>query len=151
LFETDEGDSTPTYGGPKPPVVHVHRDADTLSAAIASAVRDVESVGLAVVGVASDDGVTLADIAARTGRTHESVRLLAAGKRGPGRFPAPAMGGTRPLYSWALVSQWFAEHYGGEAVGRFDWEIAAADHLVRARHILAGDEERKRFAGLVTT
>jgi hypothetical protein len=150
LFETDQGSSTPEYGGPEPPLVHVHRDAEALSVAIASAVRDVESTGLAVVGVASQDPVTLREIAVRTGRTHESVRLLAAGKRGPGRFPVPESSGTWSLYSWVLVSEWFADHYGGEAVGRFDREIAAADHLMRARHMLAGDEDRESFAGLVT-
>ena len=65
------------------------REATSLAHALVSALRDVEAAGLSVGSVCSEDLVTLKEIAARTGRTYESVRLLAAGKRGPGGFPGP--------------------------------------------------------------
>ncbi|MFB9726890.1 hypothetical protein [Haloechinothrix salitolerans] len=48
------------------------------------AVRQVEALGLAVVGLHTDDLVSLKEIAQRTGRSYEGVRLLATGRRGPG-------------------------------------------------------------------
>lgn len=123
-------------------------DAGSLAAAIVSCVRMLHGMGIAVTGVESTDLVSLKDIAARTGRTYESVRLLAAGQRGPGGFPAAQSTGQWALYSWALVSRWFAEHFGGAEVGEYDREIAAADHLLRARHILAGDAHRAELGEL---
>lgn len=57
------------------------------------------------------DLVAIPDIADRTGRTPESVRLLVNGKRGPGGFPAPvgALGGGTRVWEWAAVVEWFAE------------------------------------------
>jgi hypothetical protein len=150
LFELAEGGSVPE-GGSEPYLVHTYREAESLAAAITATVAEVESIGLAVTGVVSDDLVSLKDIAARTGRSYESVRLLATGKRGPGGFPVPYSTGQWALYSWALVSAWLACHYGSEAVSVYDREIAADDHLLRARHMLAGDEHRAAFAGLVGT
>lgn len=125
-------------------------DAESLAAALAAGVRMLHGIGIAVTGVESTDLVSLKDIAARTGRSYESARLLAAGERGPGGFPAALSTGQWALYSWALVSQWFADHFGGEAAGEFDREIAAADHLLRARHILAADTHRAELAELLT-
>jgi hypothetical protein len=65
------------------------REATSLAGALVSALRDVEAAGLTVGSVRSEDLVTLKEIAARTRRSYESVRLLAAGKRGPGGFPSP--------------------------------------------------------------
>lgn len=88
LFEAGCDDSTPkTVAGNG--WLHFDRAADTLLEALTSAIRDVESTGLAVSAVASDDLVSLKDITARAGRTYESARLLASGKRGPGGFPPP--------------------------------------------------------------
>lgn len=148
IFEACQGDAVPTGGNGQGSVMFA-LDADTLAKAITTGVHMLEGMGIAVTGIASLDLVSLKDIAARVGRTYESVRLLAAGKRGPGGFPPPESTGQWALYSWALVSQWFAEHLGGEAVGTFDREIAAADHLLRARRILAGDEHRAELAELV--
>lgn len=55
------------------------------------------------------DLVSIADIASRTGRSGESVRLYVTGKRGPGGFPTPVSvlhGGTR-VWEWATVVEWF--------------------------------------------
>jgi len=77
------------------------REATSLTEALVSALRDVEAAGLVVGSVRSEDLVTLKEIASRTGRTYESVRLLAAGKRGPGGFPGPMSSAGWTLYSWA--------------------------------------------------
>jgi hypothetical protein len=55
------------------------------------------------------DLVSISDIAERTGRTRESVRLLADGKRGPGGFPAPvgSVGDAIRVWPWAAVADWF--------------------------------------------
>lgn len=150
LFDIAEGDLVPE-GGTGVNVVHVYREADSFAAALLEAVEDVESTGLVVTGIASDDLVSLRDIAARLGRTYESVRLIAAGKRGPGGFPTPLSTGQWSLYSWAEVSAWFSRSHGTEAPSAYDREIVAADHLIRARRILAGDEQRHQFGKLITT
>ncbi|MDN5747329.1 MAG: hypothetical protein L0H64_02190 [Pseudonocardia sp.] len=46
--------------------------------------------------------------------------------------------GSWQLYSWVQVSRWFATAMGfADEVSAYDRTIAAADHLVRARAILA--------------
>jgi hypothetical protein len=85
------------------------READSLSDAIVSAVADVESVpDLRVLRLEPDDLVTATEIAERLGRSRESVRLLIAGKRGPGSFPAPVSHLRRRnrLWRWADVATW---------------------------------------------
>lgn len=148
LFEVGHGDYVPE--GPNPPLVHVFLEAATLPAAITSALHDIESVGLAVVGLRSDDLVSVKEIAARLNRTYESVRLLAAGKRGPGGFPTPLSKGQWALHSWAEVAEWFATHYGTAGPTDWDREVAAANHVLRARHILAGDKLRAEMGQLMS-
>lgn len=131
-------------------LLHLDRDAPTLATALVSAVRDVRAAGFTAVAVQSDDLVSLRDIAKRTGRSYEGVRLLAAGSRGPGGFPPPMSGSGWSLYSWSQASAWFARHYGhDDPTGDYDREIAAADHLVRARAILGGDEAGATLAALI--
>jgi hypothetical protein len=67
-----------------------------------------------VLRVEGDDLATMADIAKRSGRTPESVRLLVNGRRGPGGFP-PAAGrldARTKVWRWADVAQWFEETLG---------------------------------------
>ncbi len=67
-----------------------------------------------VLRVEEDDLATMADIAKRSGRTPESVRLLVAGRRGPGGFP-PAAGridARTRVWRWADAAQWFDETLG---------------------------------------
>jgi len=54
---------------------------------LSSAIRDVESTGLTVCAVASDDLVSLKDIAARAGLSYESARLLASASAARVDFP----------------------------------------------------------------
>ena len=131
------------------------REAASFADALVSALRDVERAGLVVGSVRHDDLVTLREIAARTGRTYESARLLASGERGRGGFPGPMSSQGWALYSWALVRPWFARQVRAStpdpeprAVDR-DRLIAAADHLVRARALMRGHDWAGRLADLV--
>lgn len=56
------------------------------------------------------DLIAIPDIADRTERTPESVRLLVNGKRGPGGFPTPVgtLGGGTRVWEWAAVVDWFS-------------------------------------------
>lgn len=131
------------------------REAGTLAEALVSALKDVETAGLVVSSVRSEDLVTLREIAARTGRSYESVRLLAGGQRGPGGFPGPMSADGWALYSWAQVRPWFARHYPAGVLDHelltfeHDRLIAAADHLVRARALMRGDDLAGGLAALV--
>jgi hypothetical protein len=155
LFEIGGGDATPETTGDGTSWLHFDREADSLAAALVSALGTVERAGLQVVAVRSDDLVTLRELAQRTSRSYESVRLLAAGKRGPGGFPAPLSTDGWTLYSWAQVRPWFARHYPtrmqdrDELTFEHDRVIAAADHLVRARAILRGDDTVTQLAKLL--
>lgn len=85
------------------------REATTFAAAVHSAIAGVESVpGLRVVRVEPDDLVTMNEIAQRMDRSRESVRLLIAGQRGPGGFPAPAshLKARSRLWRWSEVAAW---------------------------------------------
>lgn len=88
------------------------REAPTLAKAIYSAITDVESVpGLRVRRVEPDDLVTASEIAERLERSREGVRLLIAGERGPGNFPAPAshLRSRNRLWRWSDVAAWAGE------------------------------------------
>ena len=85
------------------------RTAALFADAVSSAIRQVESVpGLVVRRVEPDDLVSLSEIAERLGRTRESVRLLSAGLRGPGGFPAPVshLRDRFRLWRWSDVAAW---------------------------------------------
>ena len=95
--------------------VDFDREAEALDDALLSAVDDLEKLeGVEVIRIADAGLASLADIAARVGRTRESVRLLVSGTRGPGNFPKPV---TDPrsryrLWRWSEVASWFKEHRG---------------------------------------
>jgi hypothetical protein len=154
LFERAD-DVTPELGRGRT-LLGFDRAAESLAAALVSALVDVEAVGLTARGLQSDDMVTLKEIAARTGRSYESARLLAAGRRGPGGFPAPLSADGWAIYSWSEVRSWFQQHLPSSlATGdspvelEFDRLIAAADHLVRARALMRGDARAAGLAALV--
>lgn len=89
------------------------REAETLADAVLEATEAVETTipGARVVHVEPDDLVTMAEIARRTGRSRESVRLLINGDRGPGRFPPPAthFKSRNRMWKWQEVAAWFAD------------------------------------------
>ena len=105
------------------------RDAATLDEAVLSAVANVEQVdGVRVLRVAGAGLVSIADIANRTGRAREGVRLLVAGARGPGYFPPPV---TDPraryrLWRWGDVERWFRAELGEEISGAQDEHLLSA-------------------------
>jgi hypothetical protein len=116
------------------------RDAPTLLDAIASAIRDVESIpGLRVLHIEPDDLVTASEIAARLGRTRESIRLLIAGERGRGDFPPPVshLRSKHRLWRWADVALW---------AGQSDSDMAQEARLLAATN--AALELRSAVAGL---
>lgn len=98
----------------------VDREASTVQDVVISGILDIEHAGIEarVIRVqADDDWLTATEIAARVGRSRQSVALLARGERGSGDFPAPAARGSssNPLWSWVEVEAWF-ECYEPEAV-----------------------------------
>ena len=91
------------------------REAADILEALVSAIDVIETagVGAVVLRVEPDDLVSLGDIAERTGRTNESIRLLVNGQRGPGDFPLPATRvgtGRSRLWRWAEVVAWFHDY-----------------------------------------
>lgn len=113
------------------------RESDSLEDAVLSAVANSERVqGVEVVRIADAGLASMADIAARTGRTRESVRLLISGERGPGGFPAPVTDprGRYRLWRISEVERWVRLH-GSEI------EESRDDHVLAA--INAGLELRK--------
>ncbi|MFE6920297.1 hypothetical protein ACFVAV_04540 [Nocardia sp. NPDC057663] len=56
LYEAGLDDSTPEFGPRTTPVLHVHRDADSLASAVLGAVKQTEAAGFAVVGVQMQGG-----------------------------------------------------------------------------------------------
>lgn len=87
------------------------REAENLETAILTAIRDTESAdpAIQVARVEPADLVTAAEIARRTGRSKESIRLLINGDRGDGDFPKPLAGVTTKtkIWSWLEVLRWF--------------------------------------------
>lgn len=100
-------------------VAEFDREAPTLAAALLSAIDDIESDAseYRVLRVEPDDLVNATVIAERTGRSRESIRLLANGERGEGDFPKPVtwLDGSNQIWRWGEVTAWF--HDRGEAVG----------------------------------
>lgn len=122
------------------------RTAPSFLLAVRSAIRDIETVrGIRVIRIEPEDLVTMAEIARRLGRTRESIRLLIAGERGPGGFPAPVsrVRARSPLWRWVDVATW-----ANAALGHQDREAAlaasinAALEIRRQRPSLAPGEQR---------
>lgn len=131
------------------------REAETLLEAVMSAIEDVEHarVSLSVLRVEPDELVTASQIAERTGRSKESIRLLAAGRRGRGGFPVPVRGATSRtrLWRWSEVAAWMATHdESGDDKSveraRTITTINAALELRRSRKAIV-DQVLERLAG----
>ena len=137
--------------------VEFDREATDLDDAILSAVANVERAPGARVARIADAGlVTMADIAARIGRTREGVRLLVNGARGPGGFPSPV---TDPrsryrLWRWSEVQAWIRAYLGEEQVESRDDDVLTAVNasleLRRLGHRLHPDHRTtlRELAGL---
>ncbi len=113
------------------------READVLEDAVLSAIADVESISdVEVIRVADAGLVSMADIAVRTGRTRESVRLLVSGDRGPGGFPAPVTDprGRYRLWRSSEIDRWFVENFASHPAERDDRVITAINASLDLRH-----------------
>jgi len=113
------------------------REASTLEEAVLSAVSDVERVeGVEVIRLADAGLVSMVDIAARTGRSRESVRLLIGGERGPGGFPPPANDprSRYRLWRWSDVEGWLTGQFGDDLVQPDDHILAAINAGLELRH-----------------
>jgi predicted DNA-binding transcriptional regulator AlpA len=104
------------------------RQAETQEDAVLSAIHNVESadIGARVLRVTQDDDwITASEVAARVGRTRQSIGLLIRGDRGPGEFPAAVVrhGSRNPLWSWAEVEEWF-ERYEPTAVQKRESKLS---------------------------
>jgi hypothetical protein len=140
------------------PFADFSRQAPSLAEAIESAIRDVRSVPTVfVLRVEPDEVVNAAEIAARLGRTRESIRLLVAGDRGPGGFPAPVsrLKLRGRLWLWSDVSKWARESLGvvppeGHSAA-FIAALNDALELARLVPTLSGRSERRAVLGALRT
>jgi len=92
-------------------IVDFTREADSIDAAIRSAVEHVQKAGAQVERVEPDPLVSLADIAARTGLTRAAITNYAKGDRAAD-FPPPVARVTSKtsLYEWSTVAAWLFQH-----------------------------------------
>jgi len=102
--------------------------------------RVTEAVPTAQALRVDQDLVNINDIAERIGRSRESVRLLADGKRGPGTFPAPigVVGDGIRVWPWAVVLEWFqsVQDVDVDEVGVLPEAAAVMDACFAARRSL---------------
>lgn len=129
-----------------PDCIHAERDgrvyvafgraAETFADAVVAAIEDVERAlpGTQVLELEPEELLFASDIAERTGRTRESIRLLIEGRRGPGAFPPPAhVVGDHKLWRWKDVAAWFSAY---EETGHIDVHepfVASVNALLTAR------------------
>jgi hypothetical protein len=96
--------------------IELERPGKSFPRAVLKAITEVQTVlpEAELLRVEPDDLVTVAAIAGRLGRSHESVRLLSQGRRGPGGFPAPVghIDDKTQVWHWSEVAQWFKERMG---------------------------------------
>jgi hypothetical protein len=100
------------------------RPASTFADAVISALSDPQRVfpEAELVRVEPDDLITISGIAERLNRSHESIRLLVQGQRGPGGFPrqASAQGAKTRVWRWHEVVDWFEQ--------KMDVRVPNAEH-----------------------
>jgi hypothetical protein len=126
--------------------IEFDRLARSFASAVLSAVNDVESVpGLEVERVVPDELVTMAEIAERLGRSHESVRLLAKGQRQAGSgFPEPVVrrDARSPLWRWHDVAGWAGSEKERADAAVID-AVNASLQLRAAKSSLAPGQQKK--------
>jgi len=92
-------------------IVDFAREAASISAAIASAIENVQAAGATIDRVEPDPLVSLADIAARTQMSRAAMTQYSKGQRAQ-NFPSPVAKVTSdsPLWDWATVAKWLFQH-----------------------------------------
>jgi len=108
-------------------VLQFAREAETLEAAIGSALTDVRAAGATVDRVEPDYLVSISEIAERANMTRAAISLYAKGERGS-NFPSPVARVTTdsPLWDWTEVAAWL------EARGKLDRTTLHNAHVLRA-------------------
>ncbi|HXQ18705.1 MAG TPA: hypothetical protein VN781_03660 [Acidimicrobiales bacterium] len=139
--------------GPKGHFVGCEREAEHFLDAVLDALAEVITLGFEPLAV-EDELVSMADIAERTGRSRQSVSMLANDQRGPGGFPRAVAGNVRsPLWHWADVAAWFESAGSGEAVVEDRIRTIAAVNGALANRVLRRERPqdaeriRRRLAG----
>lgn len=115
LFQRTQGDVTVSFAEDVRRAGHTghavcHRQAPSLAAAVIEIAGHVEAAcpGLRVLRVDADPLLSMREIAERTGRTAESVRLSIRGVRGAAAFPAAEASTARHrLWRWSHVAAWY--------------------------------------------
>lgn len=92
-------------------ILDFSREAESIGAAIVSAVECVEAAKATVDRVEPDPLVSLSEIAARSGMTRAAMTQYSKGQRGK-NFPPPVARITSdsPLWNWASVAKWLYEN-----------------------------------------
>jgi hypothetical protein len=111
------------------------RDTARFEDAVLRAIGQIEQAvpEALVIRVEPDDLVSLTEIAERTGRSKEAIRLYSEGRRGPGQFP-PALAWVaqrHKLWQWSDVAAWFEE-----ALGRHDTDNEKAQFIAALNGLL---------------
>lgn len=91
--------------------VEFDREAESLDAAISSAVNNIESAEIGAIVESVDSAlVGLSDIAEMTSMSRQAIAMLKDGTRGSGDFPCPIqrIKGQSPLWDWGEVACWLA-------------------------------------------
>jgi predicted DNA-binding transcriptional regulator AlpA len=89
--------------------VDFDRMAESLSAAIVSAIDDIKKVhGVSVLRIEPDDVVNMSEIARRLDQSRESIRKYINSERRSGGFPAPISNvtGRSMRWRWNEVAKW---------------------------------------------
>jgi hypothetical protein len=130
------------------------RQAASFPDALAMALDELRSAlpEATILRVEEYDLATMGDIAARAGRTAESVRLLVNGRRGPGGFPPAAgrLGARTKVWRWTDVAEWFEQTLGEPLSDTADSAfIQAFNDALEIRRLASrlGKRERQVVAG----
>ena len=122
------------------------REAESLDAAIATAIEAVNKAGAKVDRVEPDPLVSLADMAARTGMTRAAMTHYSKGDRAKD-FPAPVAKVTSesPLWDWATVARWMYQNKKLDRDTALDAEIVKeANEAVYKGEVHIGEQLKKR-------
>ena len=121
-------------------ILDFDREAESIDAAIASAVKCVTATGARVDRIEPDPLVSLADVAARTGMSRAAMTQYSKAQRGKD-FPPPVARVTSdsPLWDWASVARWLFRN------GKISRDAAIEAEIVRAANAaIASREPRLR-------
>ena len=122
------------------------REAESVDAALSTAVSDVTKAGATVDRVEPDTLVNLSEIAARTGMSRAAMTQYSKGQRSEG-FPAPVAKVTSesPLWDWADVARWLFDRNKLERDAAIEAAaISAANQAITRGEFRIGAILRKR-------